>query len=191
LLIAASSPKKESKIPLTSTYIHLTLAGKDALDRDFITVYDITDYLTANCSLFTKQISDFPIKHLRYLDNKNPNVLVSSGKGNICFWHMKNKFLTIQPINLNEHSFGNIFTCIDVLRQKSATKTPTDPVNKASKYCYFVYVASSLGFLYLIDYSRGEMKTVMKLHNVPFLKPELNHIHKSVPEPQLHRHWWS
>lgn len=35
-----------------------------------------------------------------------------------------------------------------------------------SKLAYFVYVVSSKGFLYLVDYRQAEMKTVLRLHNV-------------------------
>lgn len=140
------------------------MSGVDSLGRDLIMVYDISGYQNGVSALFTKQISDFPITKLRYLDQANPNTLVSCGKENICFWQLKNKFLTIQPINLNEHA-KNLFNWIDVLKQKMVTKKDEQ---KVSKTCYFVYVVSNLGFLFLIDYNKAEMKTVLKLHTVSF-----------------------
>jgi hypothetical protein len=129
-------------------------------------IYDISEYATSNHSLFTKQISDFPVKKLRYVDNKNPNLLVSCGKSNICFWQVKNKFLTIQPVNLNEHAANNQFNQVDVLRPPSVAKGGQPASDKSPKNNYYVYVGSSRGMLYLIDYSRGEMKSVLRLHTV-------------------------
>ena len=62
------------------------MAGFDNLQRDLLMIYDISEFATMTAKLFTKQISDFHIGKMRYVDNKNPNLLVSCGKGNICFW---------------------------------------------------------------------------------------------------------
>jgi hypothetical protein len=94
------------------------MAGSDSLNRDLIMVYDVSNYIANDCKLFSKQISDFQITRLKYVDSKNPNLLVSCGRENICFWNMKNKFLTIVPLELNEHAQNNIFTDVDVLAQK-------------------------------------------------------------------------
>lgn len=177
-----------------STLIHAVFVGIDAMDRDLIMVYDVTEYSMNNCKLFTKQISDFHIKRLRYLDHSNPNILVSCGKDNICFWQVKNKFLTIQPVNLNEHSYNNFFHAIDVLKQKMIVeKKPSgahgekafnsgDQVAdaKGSRNCYFVYVVSSLGFMYLIDYNLGEMKTVLRLHSAAINCIKISHNHNFI-----------
>lgn len=152
-------------------------------------VYDISEYSGGQHSLFTKQISDFPVRRIRYLDDKNPNLLVSCGRSNICFWQMKNKFLTMQAINLNEHAADNIFIQIDVLRQK--TGKPSIETGDKGKQNYFVYVGSSKGFLYLIDYSQGEMKSVLRLHNVKSIHSELTEHCENLTEPQLYRHWRS
>jgi hypothetical protein len=162
------------------------MAGFDSMKRDLISIYDMTDYSNSNCTLFTKQISDFPIRQLRYVDHTNPNMLVSCGKGNICFWQVKNKFLTIQPVNLNDHAHGNIFNQVDVLKQKTAAKQAAEGQPKTAKHAYFVYVASSQGFMYLIDYSQGEMKSVLKLHNVHQYNTAFDNSHQGIAEPQFH-----
>lgn len=98
--------------------INVCLAGTDGLNRDLIMIYDISNYTAGDCRLFSKQISDFQITRLRYVDSRQPNLLVSCGRENICFWHLKNKFLTLVPLELNEHAQNNCFNDVDVLAQK-------------------------------------------------------------------------
>ena len=170
----------------------MALAGLDSLGRDLIMVYDVSDYQNNNTALFTKQISDFPIKRLRFVDRSNPGLLVSCGKSNICFWQVKNKFLLIQPVNLNEHSHNNMFNQIEVLKQKMVVKKEKEKEDqsKNSRLCYFVHVVSSQGCLYVIDHSKAEMKSVLRLHAVDEVHKELDKRRLRVPLSQFHRYWW-
>jgi hypothetical protein len=53
--------------------LQLAVVGKDDLRRDVIVIYDITNYFENSFKIFTKQISDFVIRKLSYLDREDPN----------------------------------------------------------------------------------------------------------------------
>lgn len=143
------------------------MSGLDERGRDMIHIYDITRYLNKEIILFTKQISDFSIKKLKYLDRTNPQVLVSCGKENICFWRMKNKFLTLHPVNLNSHAKNVIFEDFDIFKREITKKRKKKSKTGSENAHYLIYFVSSVGYLYIIDYNLSEMKMVYRIHNGP------------------------
>lgn len=102
--------------------IHLAVSGKDSTGRDLITLFNITDYQNNEIEIFTKQIADFPITKLRYIDRTRYTALASCGRENICLWEVKNKFITLTPVNLNEHAQGTYFTDFSVIRKRLMVK---------------------------------------------------------------------
>lgn len=116
--------------------IYLSIVGRDDMQRDVITIYNITGYQENEFTIFTKQISDFNIKKLYWLDKRDNTTLISCGFENIVIWKIKNKFISNTPLKLNEHAKGTTFHDFDVLKKK---------INKKETQ-YYIYFVSSRGF---------------------------------------------
>ena len=90
--------------------IYLVIAAKDNLNRNVVCIYDLTDFSYKQPYLFAKQISDWDIQKIRFLQKRDNTHIIACGKESIRFWRLKHKILVGNSLVLNEHGRGTVFT---------------------------------------------------------------------------------
>lgn len=165
--------------------IYLVVSGRDQLNRNVIAVYDITDFSYKEPYLFCKQISDFDIRCLKFINNRDASFFVTCGKENIRFWKLKHKIITGSSLILGEHARNTLFNDFVVFNYNEANTT--EELN-----AYKLIFCSDQGNVYLVDYKEQELVGIFKLHDSPITTINVNpanHYFISAGEDKIVRLW--
>lgn len=154
-------------VSLRNTY--LVIIGKDYQGRDVILAYNFPDLVKmAKVDLVTRQLSDFTIHTVRS-NPINDTMFITGGKESIRFWKIK-EAITGANVTMNKIGRGKDFTQIlfdceyypqddDEFHQPTKGKNP-----KSIGKIHWVYVGTSCGHLFQINYNSREIEQVIKIH---------------------------
>ncbi|OQR87720.1 WD repeat-containing protein 90 [Achlya hypogyna] len=142
-------PNGVSALAVSRSGSLLCLVGKDAHHRTQLLVYDVSSR-APSFPVVAKQTSDFAISRI-YFSTYEPERLVSCGRENIRFWRLKGGHLPGCPVVLHEYARDNTFTAVAF-----------DPVAAHGRP---LYVASTQGTLFVLDYDSMVLTCVYKLHD--------------------------
>ena len=92
--------------------------------------------------IYARQLCDFDLVNIRFNDAVN-TALVACGRENIRFFKIKNGHLPGQSVTLNNTGRGKLFTrsLVDFSNSDKGAKKPT-----------LVYVTTTCGLLYIVNY---------------------------------------
>lgn len=160
------------------------MSGKDKLNRNVIAMFDITDFQYKEPFLFCKQISDFDVRSIKFLNPRDASNFVSCGKENVRFWRLKHKVITGQSLMLGEHARGTTFTDFALFNYQNFGAT--EEAN------YKIIFCSDQGNVYLVDHKEQEMFAIFKLHEGPITAVNVNpgnHYFVTAGEDKMVRLW--
>jgi WD repeat-containing protein 90 len=130
--------------PLQADQYYLCLSGKDFQKRDVILIYSFTEMLKQKrVEIYARQLCDFDMSHIRFNDAL-PTSLVACGRESIRFFKIKNGHLPGQSVTLNNTGRGKLFT------RSIVDYTESD---KGQRKPQFVFVTTSCGLLYFVNYA--------------------------------------
>ncbi|OQR89273.1 hypothetical protein THRCLA_09817 [Thraustotheca clavata] len=143
-------PNGVTSLAVSQSGTQLCVVGKDSHYRTQLIVYDISN---PAYPIMAKQLSDFAISKIKFSHYDNDR-LVSCGRENIRFWRIKSGHLPGCPIVLHEYARNNTFTDIAF-----------DPLLVGQSRP--LYVSSTQGTVFVVDYDSMVLTCVYKLHDAP------------------------
>jgi hypothetical protein len=150
-------------VSLKNTY--LVIIGKDYQGRDVILAYNFPDLVKfAKVDLVTRQLSDFPIKTMKS-NPINDTMFISGGKESIRFWKIK-EAISGTNVTLNKIGRGKVFTQIlyDYEFYGDDEQVVSKGKNKPLGKIHWVWVGTTCGHLFQINYSSRDIEQVIKIH---------------------------
>eukprot|EP01017_Pseudomicrothorax_dubius_P050933 TRINITY_DN9718_c0_g1_i3.p1 TRINITY_DN9718_c0_g1~~TRINITY_DN9718_c0_g1_i3.p1 ORF type:complete len:506 (-),score=99.80 TRINITY_DN9718_c0_g1_i3:60-1577(-) len=146
--------------------ITLLIAGKDQLNRNVVAFVDVTSHKTTVPRIVARQISDFDIVKVAFLERTSNKSFISCGRENIRLWILRSAqtgevVLRGKSIALNEHAKGATFTDFSIMEHREPDFSHPDREIVEFK----VIVVSNKGNVYVVDFGREELLAVYKLHD--------------------------
>ena len=138
----------------------LVTAGTDSKAREIIIVWDVSCInQSQKPQILAKQISHFHINTIKFspIDNQR---LVSCGKENIRFWRINKDHLSGAAVVLNHHARSSEFLdlCFEVFISTAKSKVANENLKR-------VFVGSSQGMVFQVNYHSMDLEGVFQLHD--------------------------